>query len=74
MRLISIFILATALFAQSPSTFETHLAAGQAAMAQSRYSEADAELHAAVRRLQPRTPTGRPREWWTLTPRFAIST
>jgi len=48
MRLISIFILATALFAQSPSTFETHLAAGQAAMAQSRYSEADAELHAAV--------------------------
>jgi tetratricopeptide (TPR) repeat protein len=48
MRLISIFIFTTALFAQSPSAFETHLAAGQAAMQQSRYGEADVQLRAAV--------------------------
>lgn len=48
MRLIPVFVLASAAFAQSPSTFETHLAAGQAAIRQSRYVEADTQLHAAV--------------------------
>ena len=48
MRLLTLFILAPALFAQSPSTFETHLTAGQTALQQSRYAEADVQLRAAV--------------------------
>ena len=48
MRLTIFLVAASALFAQSPSTFETHLAAGQAAIQQSRYTEADSQLRAAV--------------------------
>ena len=48
MRLPILFALAVALFAQSPSSFETHLAAGQAAIQQSRYAEAGDQLRAAV--------------------------
>jgi len=48
MRLITLFMLAAALSAQSPSSFETHLAAGQAAIQHSRYAEADVQLRAAV--------------------------
>ncbi len=41
-------VLSAALYAQAPSAFETHLTAGQAAVKQSRYAEADTQLHAAV--------------------------
>lgn len=48
MRPIILFVFAAAVFAQRPSSFESHLAAGQAAMQQSRYAEADAQFRAAV--------------------------
>jgi tetratricopeptide (TPR) repeat protein len=48
MRLIILLMSAVAVFAQSPSSFENHLIAGQSAMQQSRYTEADTQLRAAV--------------------------
>jgi tetratricopeptide (TPR) repeat protein len=48
MRLITFFVAASSLFGQSPSAFETHLAAGQAAVQQSRYAEAETQFRAAV--------------------------
>ena len=48
MRPLIIFALAPALFAQLPPGFETHLAAGQLAIQQSRYSEANTQLRAAI--------------------------
>jgi len=55
-------MLAATVFAQSPSTFETHLNAGQSAMQLSRYTEADTQLHAALAdaaRLDPARPPAR---------------
>ena len=48
MRPIILLLFAAAVFAQSPSSFETHLKAAQAAIQKSRYTEADAQLRAAV--------------------------
>ena len=48
MRLIILCMFAAAVFAQSPSSFENHLTAGQAAMQHSRYTEADTQFRAAV--------------------------
>jgi len=48
MRLPILFTLALALSAQQPSSFETHLAAGEGAFRQSRYAEAGDQLRAAV--------------------------
>ena len=47
MRLIILLMFAGAVFAQSPSSFETHLTAGQKAVQQSRYTEADKQFRAA---------------------------
>ena len=60
MRLTTFFLFGSALFAQSPSAFETHLAAGQAAIQQSRYSEADVQLRAAVAELARPDPNRPP--------------
>jgi tetratricopeptide (TPR) repeat protein len=48
MRLTISFLFAASVFAQSPSSFENHLAAAQTAMQHSRYAEADTQLRAAV--------------------------
>jgi tetratricopeptide (TPR) repeat protein len=48
MRLIILLMSAAAVFAQSPSSFESHLMAGQTAMQHSRYAEADTQFRAAV--------------------------
>lgn len=60
MRLIFIVVLTSTLYAQSPSAFETHLAAGQAAIQKSRYAEADTELRAAVAEAARPDPTRSP--------------
>jgi tetratricopeptide (TPR) repeat protein len=57
--LVGLFLVGAGLFAQLPASFDTHLAAGQAAVLQSRYAEADAQLRAAVEeasRLDPAPP------------------
>ncbi len=57
MRLLTLFVLVLpALYAQAPSTFENHLTAGQAALQQSRYAEADTQLRAAVAELTQPDP------------------
>ncbi len=48
MRLTISFMLAAAVFAQPPSSFENHLTAGQTAVQHSRYAEADTQFRAAV--------------------------
>lgn len=48
MRFLLAVTVTLSLFAQSPSAFETHLTAAQAAIQQSRYGEADTQLRAAV--------------------------
>jgi tetratricopeptide (TPR) repeat protein len=60
MRLPILFALAVALSAQSPSSFDTHLAAGQAAMQQSRYAEAGDQLRAAVAEADTPDPSRPP--------------
>lgn len=60
MRLILILTITFPLFAQSPSAFETHLTAAQTALQQSRYSEADSQLHAAVAELAKPDPARSP--------------
>lgn len=51
---------APALLAQTPSAFETHLTAAQTALSQSRYAEADQQLHAAVAELAKPDPARPP--------------
>jgi tetratricopeptide (TPR) repeat protein len=53
-------IIAPALLAQTPSAFETHLTAAQTALSQSRYTEADRQLHAAVAELAKPDPAPPP--------------
>jgi tetratricopeptide (TPR) repeat protein len=48
MRVLLPFALTAALLAQRPSTFEVHLTAGQAALQQSHYADANTHLHAAL--------------------------
>ena len=60
MRLIILSMFAAAVFAQSPSSFETHLTAGQKAMQQSRYTEADTQFRAAVADLAQPDPNRAP--------------
>jgi tetratricopeptide (TPR) repeat protein len=60
MRAFFLLALAPALLAQTPSAFETHLTAAEAAIAQSRYTEADRQLHAAVAELAKPDPAREP--------------
>ncbi len=60
MRLIILFLSAVAVFAQSPSSFENHLTAGQAAVQQSRYTEADKQFRAALADLAQPDPNRTP--------------
>src|SRR5579863_7013530 len=48
MRIAVLFLCAALLPAQRLSMFQTHLASGKAAVQQSRYSEADRQLRAAI--------------------------
>ena len=54
------FLFTTALFGQPRSAFETHLIAGQTAIQQSRYAEADTQLHAAVQDAERPDPDRSP--------------
>ncbi|HXE63740.1 MAG TPA: tetratricopeptide repeat protein [Bryobacteraceae bacterium] len=60
MRAIFLLALAPALLAQTPSAFETHLTAAQTALSQSRYAEANQQLHAAVAELANPDPARPP--------------
>jgi len=60
MRLTILFTFAAAVFAQSPSSFENHLTAGQAAMQHSRYTEADTQFRAAVAEVAQPDPNRTP--------------
>ena len=60
MRLIILSMLAAAVFAQSPSSFETHLTAAQAAIQKSRYTEADKQFRAALADLAQPDPNRTP--------------
>ena len=60
MRAIFLLALTPALLAQTPSAFETHMAAAQTALSQSRYAEADQQLHAAVAELAKPDPARPP--------------
>ena len=70
MRAIFLLTLAPTLLAQTPSAFETHLTAAQTALSQSRYAEADQQLHAAVAELakpDPARPPARVMEAYSTT-------
>ncbi|HVV46334.1 MAG TPA: hypothetical protein VHC72_14070, partial [Bryobacteraceae bacterium] len=60
MRAIFLLALTPALLAQTPSAFEAHLTAAQTALSQSRYTEADQQLHAAVAELAKPDPARPP--------------
>jgi tetratricopeptide (TPR) repeat protein len=60
MRAIFLLSLIPALLAQTPSAFEAHLTAAQTALSQSRYTEADQQLHAAVAELAKPDPARPP--------------
>ena len=60
MRAIFLLALAPAILAQTPSAFETHMTAAQTALSQSRYAEADQQLHAAVAELAKSDPARPP--------------
>jgi len=60
MRLIILLVAALPLFAQSPSSFDAHLTAGQAAVQQSRYAEAETQFRAAVAEIARPDPNRTP--------------